>query len=254
MPAGSVSSISSRDLPALSPRAEAIAGLEQRLGYEFRDKGLIDRALTHASIGEGARNTKTGRLRDNERLEFLGDRVLGLLTAEALLERDPEAREGDLALRLNAMVNGETCAAVARAMELGDALRLSGGETRTGGREKPSILADACEAVMAAVYLDGGFDAARAIFLKFWTPAFADLQTSRGKDPKTALQEWAQGRGRKLPAYRLVKSEGPPHQPIFTVAVEVEGLAEIEASGASKRHAEAAAATLLLQQIEKGNS
>jgi ribonuclease-3 len=230
----------------LSPREAAIAALEHRLGYDFKDKALIDRALTHASIGDGARNTKTGRLRDNERLEFLGDRVLGLLTAEALLQRDGEAREGDLALRLNALVNGETCAAVARAMGLGEALRLSGGETRTGGREKPSILADACEAVMAALYLDGGLEAARSAFLAFWTPAFADLASTRAKDPKTALQEWAQGQGKPLPAYRVLAREGPDHAPLFTIEVAVLGLEPATGAGPSRQTAEKAAAQALL--------
>ena len=248
MRAGSVSSISSPDHPPLSPRQTAIAELEHRLGYAFRDKALIDRALTHASIGDGARNTKTGRLRDNERLEFLGDRVLGLLTAEALLERDADAREGDLALRLNALVNGETCAAVARAMDLGAALRLSGGETRTGGREKPSILADACEAVMAALYLDGGLEVARAVFLAFWSQAFADLNSARAKDPKTALQEWAQGQGKPLPAYRVLGRDGPDHAPIFTMEVAVLGLEPATGAGPSRQTAEKAAAQSLLDR------
>ena len=232
----------------MSPRAAAISTLERRLGYAFKDKALIDRALTHASIGEGARDTKTGRLRDNERLEFLGDRVLGLLTAEALLQRDPEAREGDLALRLNALVNGETCAAVARAMALGEALRLSGGETRTGGREKTSILADACEAVMAAVYLDGGLEAARTVFQTFWAVMLESLDLTRGKDPKTALQEWAQGLGKPLPIYRILDRNGPDHAPLFTIEVVVSDLEPAMGVGPSRQAAEKAAARALLDR------
>ena len=232
----------------MSTREAAISDLERRLDYRFKDKVLIDRALTHASIGDGARTSKGGRLHDNERLEFLGDRVLGLLTAEALLARDAEAREGDLALRLNALVNGETCAAVARAMDLGAALRLSGGETRTGGREKLSILADACEAVMAAVYLDGGLEAARSVFASFWTATLNDLGATKGKDPKTALQEWAQGAGKPLPTYRVVGREGPDHAPIFTIDVLVDGLDPASAKGASRQAAEKAAAEALLQR------
>jgi ribonuclease-3 len=232
----------------VSTRAAAISDLERRLGYAFKDKALIDRALTHASIGDGARTTKSGRLHDNERLEFLGDRVLGLLTAEALLERDPDAREGDLALRLNALVNGETCAAVARAMDLGAALRLSGGETRTGGREKSSILADACEAVMAAVYLDGGLEAARGVFRAFWVDAFASLSLARGKDPKTALQEWAQAQGKPLPLYRILGREGPDHAPRFTIEVAVQGTTPITGAGPSRQAAEKAAAQALLDR------
>ena len=230
----------------MSARGAAISELERRLDYRFKDGALIDRALTHSSIGDGARTVKGGRLHDNERLEFLGDRVLGLLTAEVLLQRDPGASEGDLAIRLNALVNGETCAAVAREMELGAALRLSGGETRTGGREKPSILADACEAVMAAVYLDGGLEAARGLFQQFWAQALANLDTTRPKDPKTALQEWAQGQGKPLPAYRILGRDGPDHAPVFTIEVSVAGLKPSTAAGPSRQAAEKAAAQALL--------
>jgi ribonuclease-3 len=230
----------------VSTRGVAILDLERRLDYQFKDKALIDRALTHASSGDGARTAKGGRLQDNERLEFLGDRVLGLLTAEALLARDAEAREGDLALSLNALVNGETCAAVARAMDLGAALRLSGGETRTGGREKPSILADACEAVMAAVYLDGGLEAARSVFQSFWTRALNDLGATKSKDPKTALQEWAQGTGKPLPTYRVLMRDGPDHAPIFTIEAAVLGLEPATGEGSSRQAAEKAAAQALL--------
>ncbi len=227
-------------------REQAIAELEQRLSYAFKDRGLIDRALTHASIGDGARNTKVGRLRDNERLEFLGDRVLGLLTAEALVKRDPDAREGELAVRLNALVKGETCAEVARAMGLGDALRLSGGETRTGGRDKPKVLADACEAVIAALYLDGGLETARKVYERFWRPAMDGLDVVLVKDPKTALQEWAQRQGKPLPAYKIVSRLGPDHAPVFTVEASVEGLAAASGLGPSRQTAEKAAAEALL--------
>jgi len=232
----------------MSARASAIADLEGRLGYAFKDKALIDQALTHASIGDGARRTKHGRLHDNERLEFLGDRVLGLLTAELLLVTGPDLREGDLAPRLNALVNGGACAEVARRMGLGEALRLSGGETRTGGREKPSILADACEAVMAAVYLDGGLEAARAVYLRFWSAAAEDLASIRAKDPKTRLQEAAQARGKALPAYRVTDRSGPDHAPVFTVAVNVEGFTAALGRGPSRQAAEKAAAEALLER------
>jgi ribonuclease-3 len=232
----------------VSQRETTLAELERRLGYEFKNKTLLDNALTHASIGDGARTTKGGRLHDNERLEFLGDRVLGLLTAEALLQRDPQAREGDLAIRLNALVNGETCAAVARDMALGEALRLSGGETRTGGREKLSILADACEAVMAAVYLDGGLEAARGLFGAFWAETFETLDLTRVKDPKTALQEWAQGQGKPLPTYRILGRDGPDHAPVFTMEVAVAGMKPSTGAGPSRQAAEKAAAQTMLDQ------
>ena len=168
----------------MNQRAAAVAGLEQRLGHSFIDKTLLDRALTHSSVGEGSK-----KVRDNERLEFLGDRVLGLLTAERLIAMDPKASEGDLAPRLNALVGRAACARVARRMQLGPALRLSGGETRSGGRDKESILSGACEAVMAALYQDGGLEPARQVFLSFWAEEFEAIDSPRPKDPKTLLQE-----------------------------------------------------------------
>jgi ribonuclease-3 len=227
----------------MNTRALAVAELEQTLGYTFTDKGRLERALTHASVGDGAR--KTG---DNERLEFLGDRVLGLLTAERLIEVDPHATEGDLAPRLNALVNRATCARVARRMNVGPALRLSGAETKAGGRDKDSILAGACEAVMAALYEDGGLEAARAVFLTFWLEEFAAISAPRPKDPKTRLQEWAQSKARPLPAYRVVDRQGPEHAPIFTVEAVVEGIPPASATGASRQAAEKAAAQALLDR------
>jgi len=227
------------------------AALEEALGHRFETVELLDQALTHSSASHLAAPRRGGG-RSYERLEFLGDRVLGLVVAEMLLTAFPDEPEGDLARRHAELVRKETLASVAGDIDLAQHVRLPAIEERAA-RSNPSLLADVCEAVIAALYLDGGFAVARDFITRHWTPRMA-AALAPPKDPKTALQEWAQGRGRKLPAYRLVKSEGPPHQPIFTVAVEVEGLAEIEASGASKRHAEAAAATLLLQQIEKGNS
>ena len=226
----------------MSARAAAATALAHRLGHVFRDPAHLERALTHASVGDGSR-----RVRDNEQLEFLGDRVLGLLTAERLIEADPDALEGDLAPRLNALVNRETCASVGRRMELGPAMRLSGGETRSGGRDKDRILADAVEAVIAAVYVDAGLDAARAVYDLFWTPEFERLLT-RPKDSKTALQEWAQARGRPLPSYAVVTREGVEHAPTFTVAVTVEGYAPALGEGSSRQAAEKAAASRLLRR------
>ena len=229
-------------------RSAAAAELETRLGYAFTDRARLERALTHSSAGDGA-VLKAG---DNERLEFLGDRVIGLLTAERLIELDPKASEGDLAPRLNALVDRAACATAARSMELGPALRLSGGETRTGGRDKDRILAGAAEAVMAAVYQDGGLEAARAVYLRFWAEAYGELQARRDaprpKDPKTLLQEWAQSRGRPLPTYRVVGREGPDHSPRFSVEAVVDGLEPIAAEGPSRQLAEKAAASALLQR------
>jgi ribonuclease III len=227
----------------MNTRAAAVEALEQHLGHSFLDRARLEQALTHASVGDGAR--KSG---DNERLEFLGDRVLGLMTAERLIAADPLASEGDLAPRLNALVSRATCARVARRMNLGPALRLSGAETKAGGRDKDSILAGACEAVIAALYEDGGLEAARRVFLAFWAEEFDAIQAPRPKDSKTRLQEWAQSKGRPLPVYRVTDRKGPEHAPIFTVAAVVEGFAGAEASGPSRQAAEKAAAQALLDR------
>ncbi len=224
-------------------RTLAVEALEARLGHRFADPALLEEALTHSSVGDGAKS-----MRDNERLEFLGDRVLGLLAAEYLTGFDPEAREGDLAPRLNALVSRATCARVARRMELGPALRLSGAETKGGGRDKDSILAGGCEAVMAALYRDGGLAAARPVFQTFWAEDVGGLTEARPKDPKTRLQEWAQGKGRPLPAYIVVGREGPEHAPVFTVAVTVDGMAPAEGRGSSRQAAEKAAAEALFNR------
>ena len=225
----------------MNARADAVERLERRLGYAFTDRALLERALTHSSAAGGG-----GKTRDNEVLEFVGDRVIGLLAAERLAQLHPEAPEGELSPRLSALVSGRACAEVARRIELGEALRLAGSETKGGGREKPSILADAAEAVMAALYFDGGLAAARAVFLDLWAETFASLGDATPRDPKTALQEWAQGLGRPLPAYAIVARSGPDHRPNFTVSVTVDGLEPATGEGPSRQDAEKAAATALL--------
>ena len=226
-------------------RAVAVAVLEEALGRAFTDRELFERALTHPSVGEGQRSVA-----HYERLEFLGDRVLNLLAAERLLELYPEAPEGALSPRLAALVNGRACARVARRLGLGAALRLSGGESKTGGRDKDTILGDACEALLAAVYIDGGLDAARAIFRRAWTEELAALDGVRAREPKTELQEWAQGRGLPLPAYSVVSRTGPDHAPSFTVEVSVEGLPPERGEGRSRQDAEKAAALVMLMNRE----
>jgi ribonuclease-3 len=186
---------------------------------------------------------------DNQRLEFLGDRVLGLVMAEALLTADTAAAEGQLAPRFNALVRKETCADVARAFGLGDVLKLGRSEMISGGRRKDALLGDALEAVIAAVYLDSGFDAARGVVLRLWGSRIAAVD-SDARDAKTSLQEWAQGRGMAPPTYDEAAREGPDHQPIFTVRVT---LADGQTEGAragSKRQAEQMAARALLARIE----
>lgn len=227
----------------MNARAAAVAELEDRLGRRFADPALLERALTHASVGEGA---SSGKTRDNERLEFLGDRVLGLMTAERLLQRFPDAAEGELAPRLNRLVSRETCARIARRLGLGPALRLAGGESKGGGRDKDSILAGACEAVIAALYLDGGPEAAGTFFDRWWAEEFAALPAlGQAMEVKLALQQWAQKAGKPLPAYTVLAREGPDHAPTFTVQVEVQGTAPATGSGASRQAAEKAAAQAL---------
>ncbi len=214
--------------------------LQDRLGVRFADPALLRTALTHASAVGDDREAS-----DNERLEFLGDRVLGLLAAETVYARDADAEEGRLARLLNAIVRKESCAKIAERMDLGDALIMARGEARSGGRAKKAILADACEAVLGAAYLDGGLEAARRIFERFWTPLFEEM-TARVHDPKSALQEWLQAQGKPAPDYRVVARGGPDHRPTFTVEAVALGLAPIEAEASSKRAAEQAAARALL--------
>ncbi len=213
------------------------------LGYRFRDGGLLARALTHASLADQRHHTET-----NERLEFLGDRVLGVAIAELLLESYPNEPEGAIARRYADLVRRETLARVAGEIGLGAALQLSSGEETTGGRANPAVLADACEAVLGAMYLDGGLEPARAFVRARWAGIMREW-AEPPQDPKTALQEWAQGRGLPLPAYRLVAREGPPHKPLFRIAVTVSDGPEAEGEGGSKREAERGAAAALLAQV-----
>jgi ribonuclease-3 len=221
----------------LSPEiSQASQGaIESRIGYRFRDPALLAAALTHSSA------LGTGPSTHNERLEFLGDRVLGLLAAELLLDRFPDVPEGALAPRLNALVRREACAAVARAIELGPHIRSAG----SGGALGAATLADACEALIAALYLDGGLEAARALFVREWAGAIDALDVLP-HDAKSALQEWSQERSLGLPAYTLASQEGPDHGPMFTVEVSIGALAPAQGTGASKRAAEQAAAARLL--------
>ncbi len=214
--------------------------LSGRLGHEFRDPSLLVRALTHGSRGgEG----------DNQRLEFLGDRVLGLVVAEALLEADPKADEGRIAPRFNALVRRETCAEVARGIDLGAGLKLGRSEMIGGGRKKEALLADAMEAVIAAVYLDGGLEAARAVILGLWRDRIAQAPED-ARDAKSALQEWAQGRGLTPPDYVLIGREGPDHQPRFVIEARLSTGEAERAEGTTKRAAEHAAAAALLGRLE----
>ena len=232
----------SNPAPADTAAAKAV---EQAIGHEFSDRGLLGRALTHASYSH------TGT-KDLERLEFLGDRVLGLLTAETLWRRFPDMDEGDLAPRLNALVRKETCAMAARGWDVGPALIMSDGEDRSGGRNKDAILGDACEALLGALYVDGGLEAAKRAYGTYWIENFDQL-VARHRDAKTALQEWAQENGLGTPRYADVAREGPDHAPKFTVAVELGGTARAEATGSSKQAAQMAAAEAVLREEKVWN-
>ncbi len=223
-----------------------LLAFQGRLGHVFRKPDLLVRAVTHASIGSATRP-------DNQRLEFLGDRVLGLVMAEALLAADPEAREGQLAPRFNALVRKETCADVARGIGLGEVLKLGRSEMLTGGRRKEALLGDAMEAVIAAVYQDAGFEAARALVLRLWGGRIAAVEPD-ARDAKTSLQEWAQARGMPPPAYTEAGRSGPDHAPQFTVRVTLASGETAEATAGSKRVAEQAAARILLVRLEGGGA
>lgn len=214
---------------------------EKALSYSFEDRSLLEQALTHRSV-EAAGGV------DYERLEFLGDRVLGLVVTEMLMESFPEEREGALAKRLAGLVRQEALADVARDIGLGRHIRLSRGEEEGGGRENDAILADVCEAVIAAIYRDGGFDAAQDFIERHWRDRLQSVEAPP-QDAKTTLQEWAQGRGMALPSYSVVDREGPDHAPSFTVRVELSDGTAAEGNGPSKRTAEQAAARRVLEML-----
>ena len=216
-----------------------------RIGHVFAKPEHLIRAVTHASISSSTRP-------DNQRLEFLGDRVLGLVMAEALLFADSGASEGLLAPRFNALVRKEACADVAREWGLGEVMKLGRSEMMSGGRRKEALLGDAMEALIAAVYLDGGYQAARSMVLRLWGERIAGVETD-ARDAKTALQEWAQARAMLPPTYVEAGREGPDHQPIFTVAVRLDSGEVEQASAGSKRQAEQQAARALLARMEAKN-
>jgi ribonuclease-3 len=215
---------------------------QARLGHDFEQPELLVEALTHSSMSSPSRN-------DNQRLEFLGDRVLGLVMAEALLEQDRAAAEGLLAPRFNALVRKEACAEVARELDLGAVLKLGRSEMLSGGRRKQALLGDAMEAVIAAVYLDGGFAAARAMVLRLWGARIAAVETD-ARDAKTSLQEWAQARGLAPPDYVETARSGPDHAPVFTIVARLASGESAEATAGSKRQAEQAAARALLDRLD----
>lgn len=219
---------------------ETLQALQDKIGYRFQKTVLIGRALTHAS---------TGAARNYERLEFLGDRVLGLVVAHILWETFPEESEGDLAKRHAALVQGKMLAEVARAIALGDYMILSESERAGGGAENENILADGLESILGAMYLDGGLEVCEDFIRRKWGNSIHTM-TEPPQDPKTALQEWAQARGLPLPVYELADREGPDHAPVFRISVTVEGYPPAIASGSSRRKAEKEAAEMLLALLK----
>jgi ribonuclease III len=230
--------------------SDQLGELAAILGHDFRDETRLNEAVTHPSLAGFGQRQGPGK-RDGspyERLEFLGDRVLGLVIAEWLLERFPDEREGMLAKRHAGLVNRDVVGEVAESIQLGRFLRLSPAEEAGGGRANVTILADACEAVIAALYLDGGLEAAERFIRRAWTGS-VEREAAPPVEPKTALQEWAQGRGHPLPAYELIEQSGPAHDPLFKVRVAVEGVEDAFGSGTSKRAAEKEAARAMLRRL-----
>jgi ribonuclease III len=228
----------------MSSTEGALADLEAVLQYSFTDKHRLELALTHSSLKQSKSDPSY------ERLEFLGDRVLGLVIAEVMLEEFPTAAEGKLAPRLATLVSGATLADVARSIGLGRYIRMTEGEANAGTNTRNSVLADCCEAIIGAIYLDGGLEAARTFIRRTWETAMRDVEP---RVAKTELQEWLQGRGLPLPEYTVVERTGPSHNPEFTVELTVSGQPAVRATGASKRAAELVAAHRMLEQIG-GNS
>lgn len=229
----------------MSRRAEAIAALQQRLGHAFNHPELLERALTHPSVGHGS-----PKVESYEVLEFLGDRVLGLLVAEELLNAEPSWREGDLTRRHVGLVSGTSCAKVARSLGVGPALRMEGGASGLGARENDRVLGDAMEAILAAVYLDAGLEAARRVFRSAWGDLIEAAMQTLTLDAKTRLNEWVGAHAMGPVIYRILSRSGSDHAPTFEVEVTVGALPPASASGTTVRAAEQAAAAAFLAREE----
>ncbi len=225
----------------MSRKAKSLDELETRIGHVFADKAILERALTHIS----AASPRQGRGGSYQRLEFLGDHVLGLAVSDMLYRAFPKADEGELSRRLADLVRRDTCAEVARAIDLGAALKLGNSESNAGGRKRTATLADVCEALIGAVFIDGGYVAAAALIERLWRERMLE-PPAQLRDAKTMLQEWAQGRGLPAPVYREVERTGPHHSPKFRVAVDISDKPPAEGQGSSKRAAEQAAAAAML--------
>ncbi len=219
--------------------------LETIINYSFKNKDLIKEALTHPSI---THKNKKSEVVNYERLEFLGDAVLGLVIAELLIVEYPNEDEGGLAKRLAALVRGEALALIAIEIGIGKYIRMSEGEETMGGRNNPSNIENTLEAIIGAIYIDGGLKAAAEFIIRYWKDLAVDM-IEPPKDPKTHLQEWAQSKSYKIPEYEVVETVGPSHAPIFTIKLSVNGQEDVFAKGDSKKKAEREAAIIMLKNI-----
>jgi ribonuclease III len=226
---------------------EARAALEARIGHKFADSTLLSTAFTHVSALKPTRKKGDKRGDSYQRLEFLGDHVLGLVVSDMLYRAFPNADEGELSKRLADLVRKESCADVAKSLGLVDDIRLGQVGAGAGARLRKSVLGDICEAVIGAVFLDGGYSAAAQFVERNWTERMRKPRRPL-RDPKTVLQEWAQGKGLPTPVYREVDRTGPHHDPQFRVAVDLPGLEPAEGLGGSKRDAEKAAASVMIER------
>ena len=234
----------------LKPTDVDLAALAGRIGHTFGRAELAAEALTHRGALDRQSDLKAAFPHGNERLEFLGDRVLSLAVADLLLRLFPHEHEGELARRHAGLVRAETLVEIATAIGLGADIRLGDSERAQSGSVRPTILADALEALLGAVFLDAGFEVSATCVQKLWGDRLTS-QATAPRDPKTALQEWAQARRLPLPAYREVGREGPPHEPLFVVDVAIKGHEPAQARGGSKREAERLAAISLLERLSQ---
>ena len=220
---------------------DPLSALEDKIGYHFKNRHLLERAMTHSSTNDDY---------NYERLEFLGDRVLGLVMAHQLFEKFRGESEGGLAKRHSALVQGRTLADIASVNCLGDHIIMSASERSAGGEKKDNLLADVLESLLGALYLDGGLAPAEKLILEFWGENIHTLEEAP-QDPKTELQEWAQAKALPLPVYQILSREGPDHAPVFTVQVNVEGYESASAQGSTRRRAEKTAARKMLKQLKE---
>ena len=218
--------------------------IENIIGYSFKDRHLLERALTHSSTGEEY---------SYQRLEFLGDRVLGLVIADALFKKFRLENEGGLAKRHTALVQGSTLAVIGQAHGFNEFILFSDAEKQAGGHKNENIISDVVESLLGALYLDGGYDVVYDVIIRLWGDNIETLEKAP-QDPKTELQEWAQAKGLSLPLYEIIDRQGPDHAPVFTVKLSVEGFDSIQEEGPSRRQAEKTAARKMVKVLKKASA